>query len=89
MTAGYIVEFTGNAEKEFRKLDAAVQKRIAAAIRGLRADPRPSGVTKLSGHTHAYRIRIGDHRVIYEVFDDRLLVEIVRVRNRKDADKGM
>jgi mRNA interferase RelE/StbE len=85
----YKVEFTGNAAKEFRKLDRASQKRIAAAVRGLADEPRPSGVTKLTGYAHTYRVRVGDFRVIYDVFDDILLVEIIRVRDRKDAYQGI
>lgn len=85
----YNVEFTGDAAKEFRKLDGTTQRRIASAIQGLRTNPRPSGVKKLVGYDTAYRIRVGDYRVIYEVLDDTLLVEIFRIRNRRDAYKGM
>lgn len=85
----YNVEFTGDAAKEFRKMDGSAQRRIAAAIQGLRANPRPSGVKKLVGYDTAYRIRVGDYCVIYEVLDDVLLVEVFRIRNRRDAYKGM
>ena len=54
-----------------------------------RTNPRPSGVKKLVGHDTAYRIRVGDYRVIYEVLDDKLLVEVFRIRNRRDAYRGM
>ena len=89
MSAEYKVEFTGNAAKELRKLDRASQKRIAAAVRGLAQEPRPSGVTKLTGYAHPYRIRVGDSRVIYDVLDEKLLIEIIRVRDRKEAYKGI
>lgn len=89
MTAEYKVEFTGNAAKELRKLDRASQKRIATAVRGLKNEPRPSGVTKLTGYAHTYRIRVGDSRVIYDIFDDLLLIEIIRIRDRKDAYRGL
>ncbi len=32
-----------------------------------------------------YRIRVGDYRVIYQIFDDVLVVLIVRVANRRDV----
>lgn len=85
----YKVEFTSNAAKEFRKLDGTTQKRIAVVIKGLTTNPRPSGVKKLAGYDTAYRIRVGDHRVIYDVIDETLLVEVFRVRNRRDAYTGM
>ena len=84
----YNVEFTGDAAKEFRKLDVTARKRVATAIQGLRTNPRPSGV-KMVGYDTAYRIRVGDYRVIYEVLDDKLLVEVFRICNRRDAYKGM
>jgi len=39
----------------------------------------------LSGSKHAYRIRLGDDRVVYEVLRESKLVEIQRVRHRKDG----
>ena len=51
------------------------------AIDNLAHDPRPSGVKKLKGSPD-YRIRVGDYRVIYSIFDVVLLVEIVKVGQR-------
>jgi mRNA interferase RelE/StbE len=33
----------------------------------------------------AFRIRVGDYRIIYEIFDDVLLVVVIRVKHRKEA----
>ena len=49
------------------------------------ANPFPQGVEKLSGAEHSYRIRLGDYRVVYNVFREWKLVEIQRVRHRKDV----
>lgn len=59
--------------------------RIVAAAQKLAEDPFHSGSEKLSGSEHAYRIRIGDYRVVYEVFSEPGLVEIQRVAHRKDV----
>jgi mRNA interferase RelE/StbE len=59
VSAEYKVEFTGNAAEELRELDRATQKRIAGAVRGLAEEPRPSGVTKLTGYAHTYRSASG------------------------------
>jgi mRNA interferase RelE/StbE len=48
-------------------------------------EPFPHGVKKLVGSEFSYRIRIGDYRVVYEVFESRLIIEIIRVRHRKDV----
>jgi len=59
--------------------------KIVAAVADLGTDPYPTGVKKLVGSEYTYHIRIGDYRVIYEIFENRLIIEIIRVRHRKDA----
>jgi mRNA interferase RelE/StbE len=54
------------------------------AISKLANNPRPVGCKKLRGWD-AYRIRIGDYRVIYEIHDDVLIVLVVRVAHRREA----
>ncbi len=54
--------------------------------RGPRRDAHREHVpSKLVGGEQAYRIRIGDYRVIYTVFRSALCLEIIRVADRKDA----
>ncbi len=45
----------------------------------------PHGIKKLAGSERSYRICIGDYRVVYEVVENKLIIEIVRVRHRKDV----
>lgn len=84
MTA-YRGEFTTAAAKEIRKLDPQIRRRILAGISELEREPRPPGVRKLAGYDNAWRVRVGDYRVLYEVIDDRVLVTIVRVAHRRDV----
>ena len=56
------------------------------AIDKLALVPRPPGCKKLKGRD-AYRIRIGEYRVIYEIHDDVLIVLIIRVAHRREAYK--
>jgi mRNA interferase RelE/StbE len=39
----------------------------------------------MAGEPHAYRVRVGDYRIVYEVLDDRLVVQVVRVGHRRDV----
>ena len=59
-------------------------ERIYPILIGLGSDPRPSGSQKLVG-LEAYRIRVGDHRVIYEIDDAMRIVVVVRVRHRREV----
>ncbi|MGB3291693.1 MAG: type II toxin-antitoxin system RelE/ParE family toxin [Phormidesmis sp.] len=81
----YQIEFTKRADKQFQALPAQIKKRIAAKVESLAQDPRPAGVVKLSGEDNAYRIRIGDYRVVYSIFDEEVVILIFRVSHRRDA----
>lgn len=66
-------------------LDAKLKWRIVAAIDGLAVAPRPPGSVKLAGEDFAWRIRVGDYRILYEVHDDRLVVLVIRIAKRSEA----
>ncbi|HLA87642.1 MAG TPA: type II toxin-antitoxin system RelE/ParE family toxin [Anaerolineales bacterium] len=83
--ASYRIEWKNSAYKELQKLPRQMITRIIAAVAGLSNDPYPSGVKKLIGSERSYRIRVGDYRVIYEIIENKLIIEIVRVRHRKDV----
>ncbi len=56
--ARYVVEFRRGAEKDLRRLDAIVQRRVLRAVDHLATDPRPSGCRQLQGSDNAYRVRL-------------------------------
>lgn len=85
--SSYRVEFTTAAARELRKLDAGIRRRILSGIAELAQDPRPAGCKKLAGESNAWRIRIGDYRVLYDVVDDVLVVTVVRVAHRREVYK--
>ncbi|MFN8626242.1 MAG: type II toxin-antitoxin system RelE/ParE family toxin [Candidatus Binatia bacterium] len=80
------IVLSGAAERDLKRLPAAIFHRVIAAIRGLAATPRPPGCRKLQGSGHDdYRIRVGDYRVVYEIDDAARLVRIMRVRHRREV----
>lgn len=80
----YRIEFTKQAAKLFKKLSNQDRQKLKPKIDALAQNPRPSGVVKLSGEDDLYRIRVGDHRVIYSIQDNRLLVLVVKIGHRRD-----
>ncbi len=85
----YKVKFTKGARKMFKKLSQELQDRIKPKIDDLAIEPRPDGVKKLKGEENSYRIRVGDYRVIYEIFDDVLVVKVIEVGHRSEIYKDM
>ena len=86
MNAGpFAIEYDPRALKELTKLDKPVAQRIVRAVDALSADPRPSGSRPLVGHDDLWRIRVGDHRVIYTIRDAELIVLALRVAHRSSV----
>ena len=81
----YSVEFTAAAARQVKKLPRPARDRVLDAIDGLADSPRPHGAKKLVGEQTAWRIRIGDYRVIYDVFDAELTVSVVRAAHRREV----
>ncbi|HVQ44873.1 MAG TPA: type II toxin-antitoxin system RelE/ParE family toxin [Candidatus Saccharimonadia bacterium] len=80
----YSVTFRASAARELRKLPISVRKQVSELIDSLTHDPRPHGVKKMTG-VDAWRIRIGDYRVVYSVMDQQLVVEIIKIGNRREV----
>ena len=81
----YAVEVAPAAFRQLRKLDPPARRRVQAAIELLAEDPRPPKARKLVGGAGEWRVRTGDHRIVYEVHDDRLVVLVVALGHRRDV----
>ncbi|MEY3213780.1 MAG: hypothetical protein RIT28_4261 [Pseudomonadota bacterium] len=78
-----VIEWDPRAVKELRKLERDIQRAIVEAVERLAVNPRPSGCKKLVGRD-GWRLRVRDYRVLYDVYDDRLVVIVVQVGHRRD-----
>ena len=85
----YEIRFTRAAERGLASLPRPDQRRVDDAILGLAGDPHPPGSKKLRGAGDLYRMRVGDYRVLYTVEDDRLVVVVVDVGNRRDIYRSL
>jgi mRNA interferase RelE/StbE len=80
----YFVTLTPATEKAVGKFPKEVRTRIADRLVELATNPRPPGCVKLTGED-AYRIRVGDYRIIYAIHDDRLIVLVIDVGHRREV----
>jgi len=85
VSAGYRVEIARRALKSIQALPKKEQQRVRAAIELLADTPRPPGCVALKGERSAYRVRVRDYRVVYEIHDARLLIQVVRVGHRRQV----
>ena len=76
--------------KALEKINEPFYSKIKKAILKLAEDPRPPGYKKLKGRD-GFRIRVADYRIIYEIFDDILQVDVIDLGHRRniyDQEKG-
>ncbi len=82
----YRVALTASAAREhFQKLPNQLVARLFLRIESLADNPRPPGCKKMQGGDRQWRIRVGDYRAVYTIDDAALLVEITRIRHRRDV----
>ena len=83
--AKYKILIKASAAKEIEKIRTQKDRsRVVKKIRSLADDPRPRGCEKLSGK-ELYRVRQGNYRIVYSIEDDKLIVHIIKVGDRKDV----
>jgi mRNA interferase RelE/StbE len=82
----YSIGILRRAQKELAQLPRQEYERIKVAITSLAQDPRPAGCKKLSGR-EGWRIRVGDYRIIYEIYDPQQALTILHVGHRRDVYK--
>ena len=81
--ANYTIVLSKKAQNQLDKLSDNIAEPIITAIAGLEENPRPKGCKKLKGR-EGYRIRTGNYRIIYDIFDTELIVDIITLGHRKD-----
>lgn len=86
----WTVEFDDAAAKDLRRLDRRVQREILRYLRERIAtteDPRRFGKPLSPELTRLWRYRVGDYRLICSIEDDRLVVLLVRIGDRRNVYK--
>jgi mRNA interferase RelE/StbE len=85
----YRLEVSPAAGRDLERLKQRIRRNefdhLRTAVRGLANEPRPHGVRKIKGAERAYRIRVGNYRVVYEAYDDDRLVLILQVVRRSET----
>ncbi len=81
----YRVEILPSALRALQRLERPMKRRISVAIDELAAEPRPAGAVKMQGALTAWRIRVGDYRVVYTIDDKIVTVCVVAIGHRREV----
>ena len=87
MAGRYGIQVLPSAARHVEGLPRQAQAPVRNAIDALADDPRPFGYDILSGapKERIHRIRVGDYRILHQVFDTHLVVLVVRVADRREV----
>jgi mRNA interferase RelE/StbE len=83
----YQIIISKTAQKQLDSLSNHIANPIIETIKSLSLNPRPNGFKKLKGRD-GYRIRKGYFRIVYEIYDKVLVVEVISVGHRKSIYKN-
>lgn len=86
----YKIIFDNSAEKDLDNLTKQVIGKVVRVINKLANNPRPPGVKKLKvADENLYRVRSGDYRIVYAVAEEIKIINIRRIRHRKDVYRNL
>ena len=79
----YRIQYRLSVVKILRRLPRNVAKTVVGKINQLAENPYApnNNITRLTGEP-GYRLRVGDWRVLYEIDDDTLVIEIIKIGPR-------
>ncbi len=83
----YRITFKKSVVKDLRVIPKNDIKKILSKIDTLAVNPRGEGCIKLSGQEN-YRVRQGLYRIVYEIKDDLLVVNVVKIAHRSQVYKS-
>lgn len=81
----YKLKWKSSAKKELKKIPKNNLLTILDEIEKLTSNPFPTNYKKIQGVENIYRLKVNNYRVIYKLENDELIIEVIRVRHRKDV----
>jgi len=79
----YALKLHKDVEKQLARIPKKQRERLVETMRSFRDDPRPAGCIKLDNVLH--RVREGQYRIIYAIFDDEVVIVICKVARRTES----
>ncbi|OXS59374.1 hypothetical protein B1A99_11970 [Cohnella sp. CIP 111063] len=85
----YSIEIDKDALKYLQKLERPLRIRITNALQVLLENPFHSelDIKRLKGTESEFRLRVGSHRVIYSVENQKLMIYVIKIGSRGDVYK--
>ncbi|WP_419534352.1 type II toxin-antitoxin system RelE family toxin [Endozoicomonas sp.] len=79
----YTLCWKRSALKELEKMPKTTIAKLVALAESLVDEPHPDGCRKLAGTDHTWRVRTGNYRLVYQIDNGQLIIEVIKVGHRK------
>lgn len=78
----YVLKLHRDVEKQLSRIPKKQRERVVETMRSLSGKPRPYGCQHLQDEL--FRVRVGQYRIVYAVFDDEVIVVVCKVARRTE-----
>ena len=78
----YEIKLHRDVEKQLRRVPKKQQERLVNTMRSFCNDPRPHSCEHLQNEF--YRLRVGEYRILYAIFDNDVVVVVCKVERRSE-----
>ena len=79
------LQLAGPAQKDFQRLPSRDQARVRAALLAMQEDPFQGDIKRLQGQPTAWRRRVGNYRVLYDLYFDQRLIVVAGIVRRSST----
>lgn len=76
------IRIAKRAEKFLTKVPTKDQSHILQALEDMRVDPFGGDIAKLKDERSAWRRRVGNYRLFFDVYPDRKIIDIIEIARR-------
>ena len=79
------LQVAGPAQRDYRKLPAKDQRSVSRALLAMQENPFQGDIKRLKGQQTAWRRRVGNYRILYDLFPDEQLIVVSAILRRTSS----
>ena len=79
------LQLTAPAQRDFHRLPPKEQARVKAALISMQVDPFQGDIKRLKGQPTAWRRRVGNYRIVYDLYFEQRVIVVAGILRRTSA----
>lgn len=74
--------YSNEARRALKRLDSSIRMRILNGVKGLEEIPPEGDIKRLTGRDTAYRMRMGDYRILFHYQGNTVIIDRIAPRGQ-------